>query len=296
MTRIDIRAARRRFERAASTCAEASVLAREVERRMAERLDYMKHEPQRVLDVGHGVGDGLRALRRRYPKATLLGVDSALALVRRAQSRQTMLARAMSFAFAPRPHHLCADMVQLPLANASVGMVWSNLALAWVEEPLAALREIHRVLEMGGLIMFSTYGPDTLKELRGAFAEADARPHIHDFIDMHDLGDLLLAAGFADPVMDMEYITLTYAGVDALVRDLRHSGQSNVALERSRGLMGRRTWQVMERGYERFRRDGRLPATFEIVYGHAWKAQSHRQTDSAGRDVARIDFIPVKPR
>ncbi|MBI4293365.1 MAG: methyltransferase domain-containing protein [Betaproteobacteria bacterium] len=296
MTRIDIHAARRRFERAASTCSEASVLAREVERRMAERLDYIKHEPQRVLDAGQGVGDGLRVLRRRYPKAMLLGVDSALALARRAESRQTVLARAMAFAFAPRPHHLCADMVQLPLANTSVGMVWSNLALAWVEEPLAVLREIHRVLEMGGLIMFSTYGPDTLKELKRAFAEADAKPHIHPFIDMHDLGDMLLAAGFADPVMDMEYITLTYAGVDALARDLRNSGQTNVALERSRGLMGRRTWQAMERAYERFRRDGRLPATFEIVYGHAWKVQSHRQTDPGGRDVARIDFMPRRPR
>ena len=296
MTRLDMRAARRRFERAASTCSEASVLAREVERRMAERLGYIKHEPKRVLDAGHGLGDGMRLLRRRYPKATLLGVDSALAVASRAKSRQTLAERVMSLLFAPGPHHLCADMARLPLANASVGMVWSNLALGWVEEPLTAFREFQRVLEIGGLLMFSTYGPDTLKELRQAFAAADAGPHIHHFIDMHDLGDMLLAAGFAEPVMDMEYITLTYAGIDALVDDLRHSGQSNVALERSRGLMGRRSWQAVRRSYEHLRHDGRLPATFEIIYGHAWRAQPRRQVDVAGPTLARIDFTPRKPR
>ncbi len=255
---------------------------------MAERLEYIKHEPRCVLDAGHGVGDGLRLLRRRYPKATLLGVDSAMDVASEARSRQTMVERAMSLLFAPGPYPLCADMARLPLANASVAMVWSNLALAWAEEPLAAFREFHRVLEIGGLIMFSTYGPDTLRELRQAFADADARPHIHRFIDMHDLGDMLIEAGFAEPVMDMEHITLTYTGVDALVRDLRLSGQSNVALERRRGLMGRSRWQAMLASYERARHEGRLPATFEIVYGHAWKSQPRK--DEAGRQIVKTDF------
>ncbi|MBI2316637.1 MAG: malonyl-ACP O-methyltransferase BioC [Betaproteobacteria bacterium] len=295
MTELDKRAARSRFARAASTSPEASVLAREVERRMAERLDYVKHEPARILDAGCGLGDGLRLLRGRYPKATLIGVDSAFAVVAQAISRQTIAGRALSQLLARESHHLCADMARLPLADASVGMVWSNLALAWAGEPLATLREFQRVLEAGGLLMFSSYGPDTLKELKQAFAEADSRPHVHRFIDMHDLGDMLLAAGFAEPVMDMEVITLTYPGVDALLRDLRLSGQTNVARERSRGLMGRRTWHAMIAGYERTRREGRLPASFEIVYGHAWKPRQ-RQSDAAGQRLVKVDFVPPKRR
>ena len=255
---------------------------------MAERLDYVRHEPACVLDAGFGAGAGLRLLGRRYPKAKLVGVDAAPAVVRQAATGRTVAERARSFFGAAGPHCLCADMARLPLARASVGMVWSNLALGWSRDPLMAFREFHRVLDVGGLVMFSTYGPDTLKELRQAFADADDGLHVHSFIDMHDLGDMLVVAGFAAPVMDMEHIALTYSGVDALVRDLRLSGQSNVAIERGRGLMGRRRWQAMVASYERRRHEGRLQATFEIVYGHAWKPQS--RTDAAGRQIVRSDF------
>src|SRR5882762_6534404 len=174
---LDPAQVRRAFERAAAAGGDAAVLHREVERRMFERLDYIRLRPHRVLDSGCGVGRGLKLLRRRYPEADFLG----------------------------------ADFARLPLRAASVDMVWSNLALAWAGDPLAALREVHRVLIAGGLLMFSSYGPDTLKELKAAFGADSAARHVHSFIDMHDLGDMLVASGFAAPVMDMEVITLTYS-------------------------------------------------------------------------------------
>jgi malonyl-CoA O-methyltransferase len=293
--RIDVRAARRRFERAASTYGDVAVLAREVERRMAERLDYMRDDPQCVLDAGCGPGEGLALLRKRYPRARLIGLDSARAMTRSARRARTILGRVRNLLSGAACDHVCGELARLPLAAASVSMVWSNLALAWAADPLPALSELARVLQPRGLLMFSTYGPDTLKELRGAFAGVDRYAHVHRFIDMHDLGDMLVAAGFAEPVMDMELVTLAYTGVAALARDLRLSGQSNVDDGRRRGLMAPRAWTKMAVAYEASRREGRLPATFEIVYGHAWKAEArmreHGRAD--GAQVMKTDF-PLK--
>jgi len=291
---IDVRAARRRFERAAATYGEVAVLAREVERRMAERLTYIRYRPQNVLDAGCGPGDGLRLLRRHYPKAGLIGLDSASAMTRAARRAQTITTLARDFLSGAACSHVCSDLARMPFAAGSVGMVWSNLALAWTADPLAALTEIGRVLEPQGLLMFSTYGPDTLRELREAFARVDRHPHVHRFGDMHDFGDLLVAAGLADPVMDMEMVTLAYADVGALARDLRLSGQSNVATGRGRGLLTPRAWACMADAYEVLRRDGRLPATFEIVYGHAWKGESRARPD--GSHVVNVQLPRKKAK
>jgi malonyl-CoA O-methyltransferase len=167
-------------------------------------------------------------------------------------------------------------------------MVWSNLALAWAGDPLAALREVHRVLIAGGLLMFSSYGPDTLKELKAAFGAGSGARHVHSFIDMHDLGDMLVASGFAAPVMDMEVITLTYSEVPALLRDLKASGETCAARDRRRGLMGRRAWERMLASYERERKQGRLPATIEVIYGHAWKSEPRTTVD--GRRIIEVEL------
>ena len=179
-------------------------------------------------------------------------------------------------------------MRALPLASGSCGMLWSNFGLAFAGEPQAALREFARVLEPGGLLMFSAFGPDTLRELRAAFAQADALAHVHDFADMHDLGDMLAASGFATPVMDMEMITLTYADVAALARDLRASGQTNALIAQRRTLTGKTRWRRMAAAYEAACQpaDGRLPASFEVVYGHAWKGAPRAR----GQSVVKLDF------
>lgn len=290
---LDMKQVRRAFARAADTCAQASMVTREVERRMAERLDYIKCDPARVLDAGTGLGEGLALLRRRFPRAELIGVDIAHALLRRARRAGTAFDRLRALAGRGRVHWACGDLVSLPLKSASVDLVWSNLALAWASDPLAALAEFRRVLVGGGLLMFSTYGPDTLKELRTAFGARGAR-RVHSFVDMHDLGDMLVAGGFAAPVMDMEMITLTYPDVGALARELRASGQTSAARERPRGLTGRGEWRRMAVLYENERKHGKLPATIEIVYGHAWKGEPRITAD--GRQVMKLDFKSGKSR
>ena len=255
---------------------------------MLERLQYIKLAPRRVLDAGCGDGHGARQLAEIYPDAQLLGLDFAYPMLQAARGHDPWLRRLLA---RERVAYLCADFAALPLAPASVDLAWSNLALHCAGDPLPALKELRRVLQVGGLLMFSCYGPDTLKELRSAFAAGDGAAHVHGFIDMHDLGDMLSACGYAAPVMDMEQITLTYADVDALVADLRASGQVNALAGRSRGLTGKGVHQAMRAAYEALRRDGTLPATFEIVYGHAWRPQQRVSED--GRAIIRIE--PRRP-
>ncbi|WEN41581.1 Malonyl-[acyl-carrier protein] O-methyltransferase [Thauera sp. GDN1] len=287
---LDRRLLRRRFERAAATCDSADLLAREVARRMDERLDYIRVAPRRVLDLGCGTGADLARLAERFPDATVLAADFSPAMLERAGARLRparsggLLRRLLSAAPLPLPQ-LAAQADALPLARASLGLVWSNLMLPALDDPLPTFREIHRTLEVDGLLMFSTLGPDTLRELRAALP-ARRGDRVHRFIDMHDIGDALVQAGFADPVMDMEIVTLTYPDLDTLLQDLRHSGGANAATGRPRGLSGRREWAEARAAYERLRHDGRLPATFEIIQGHAWKVAP--KTTEDGRSIVRF--------
>jgi len=186
-----------------------------------------------------------------------------------AASRQTLLRRF---------RRVCANAAALPLREASVDLVLSNLVLHWCDDPDAVFAECRRVLRPGGLLTFTTLGPDTLAELRRAWAAADAHTHVHRFIDMHDLGDALVRAGLAEPVLDVERCTLTYGSVGDLARDLRAMGAANAAAGRPRGLTGRSSFERMAGAYEAYRRDGRLPATCEVVYGQAWCPVGPRRT------------------
>jgi malonyl-CoA O-methyltransferase len=245
--RIDARLARSRFNRAGKSFEAVARLEAEVGARMLERLDYVKVAPRRVLDAGSGPAREARDLSSRYRAAQVIALDYALAMLPRRGW------------FSRKPVSLCADFLHLPLADATVELVWSNLALHWVNEPLAAFREFERVLAPGGLLMFSTLGPDTLQELRAVAGGA----RVHEFVDMHDLGDMLVAAGFATPVMDMERIRIEYASGAALLEDLRSSGQTNARADRARGFAPRDLLRE-------FRSKPQV-ATYEVVYGHAWK-------------------------
>jgi malonyl-CoA O-methyltransferase len=221
---------------------------------MAERLDYIRLEPRRILDAGSG--PPRRVLQKRFPRARVISLDSAL---------EMLPGRGWLAGLLPsRETAVCADLEKLPLADGSIDLVWSNMALHWLSDPLPAFREFRRVLAPRGLAMFSTLGPDTLKELRSAAGAG----RVHAFSDMHDLGDMLLAAGLTSPVMDMEMLTIAYADAGRLLRDLRASGQTSARADRPRGLAGRRFAGGLHRAL------GDKPqATFEVVYGHAWRAQ-----------------------
>jgi len=252
---------RRAFGRAAASYAAHAALQAEVGTRLREHLDDVADfSPARILDVGCGPGDGARALQARWPAADVVALDLALPMLGIA---------AAADAGARRAAFVCADAQALPFADASIDLVHSSLCLQWCDDPGLALAEFRRVLRPEGLLLFSTFGPDTLKELRAAFAAVDDAPHVSRFIDMHDIGDGLLASGFRDPVLARDDFTLTYADARDLMRDLRAIGATNADARRQRSLTGKQHLARVVAAYEVFRRDGTLPATYEVVYAIA---------------------------
>ena len=250
------------FDRAARDYDAAAFLQKEVGERLLERLDLMANTPARVLDIGCGTGRPTRDLVRRYPQSQVIGVDLAPGMLKRAVKKQSWFGKGARF--------VCAEASQLPLADASCDLLYASLLLQWCEDLDATLLEWRRLLKPHGLLLFSTLGPDTLKELRAAWSSVDEFNHVNRFLDMHDVGDALIRAGFVEPVMDVEHLTLTYADAPALMRDLKSIGAHNVTAGRRRGLMGRGRLAAFSTAYERFRQEGRLPATYEVVYGTAW--------------------------
>ncbi|MDP3585381.1 MAG: malonyl-ACP O-methyltransferase BioC [Thiobacillus sp.] len=304
---LDFAEVRRAFDYAAASYDAHAVLQREVCDRLLERLDFVSLQPGRVLDVGCGTGYGLAHLRSRYAEAELCALDIAPAMLAATRARlpqptwaQRALQRLTHYVLGTTrardgipcgypsafTHLVCADMDRLPLAPNSVNLVWSSLALQWAHDLEAAFRGVHQVLAPGGLVMFATFGPDTLKELRAAFSAVDDAPHVNRFIDLHDIGDMLIHAGFSSPVMEMEMLTLTYADLKTLMRDLKGIGAHNAAAARRRGLLGKSAWARLEQAYESNRYEGRLPATFEVIYGHAWVGDKLQRED--GRQVIQF--------
>ena len=254
---------------------------------MAERLDVVKLAPAAILDAGCGTGDAQAELALRYPAARRVALDVALPMLgmatAKARQRRSAIARIFSaftgWAGGGDADYVCGDVAALPFAGGAFDLAWSNLMLQWVSDLPGALEQLGRVLRPGGLVAFSTFGPDTLRELRAAFAGIDRHVHVSRFTDMHDIGDMLVHAGFADPVMQMEQLTLTYAGAPAMMRDLKAIGATNATQARPRALMGRARWERALASLDAARRDGRIPATFEVIYGHAWKAIPKRTAE-----------------
>ena len=276
----------------------AQFLFREIARRMAEKLDLIKIDSKCVLDLGCGSGADLQSLVKRFPDATtVVGVDSSFQALNQFQDESVPESRLDSFLtkfLSGRSKRqsqvklVCADFANLPIAGSSFDVLWSNLALHWHPEPDQVLREWFRVLSKNGLVMFSSFGPDTLREIRQAFAAIDDFPHTLPFVDMHDLGDMLVAAGFATPVMDVERITLTYADLDSLFCDVRAFGGNPLSTQRH-GLMGKSAMKTLRSEFEKKRgADGRMPITIEVIFGHAFKPIPTRT--AAGESIIRLDF------
>ena len=269
---IDRHAVARAFDRASRSYDAAAALQDRVRKELLTRLEELEVEPRAVLDLGAGTGHGTRALKRRYPKAVVVAVDIAPGMLEQARQQSRWLRRF---------ERVRADAYALPFAGATFDLVFSNLMIQWCDDLDAVFAEIARVLKPGGLLLFSTFGPGTLAELREAWAESDASNHVNHFFDPHALGSALMHAGLGEPVLDVDRIVLGYPDAMTLMRELKAIGAHNVTRGRARGLTGRTRLAAMIRAYEALRRDGKLPATWEVIHATAWGA-AHRDTENAG--------------
>jgi malonyl-CoA O-methyltransferase len=273
---VRVETVRRQFDRRASRFARGDFLPREVGRRLLERLDGVRLTPRRILDVGCGGGAMRAPLVTRFADASWIGVDLSLPMLTAAREAD-FVARVLARWRGRAGARVCADAAALPFADGAFDLVLSNLMLHWHPAPHAVLREWNRVLAVGGLLLFSCFGPDTLRELRAACAEALPAAAPMPFTDMHDYGDMLIAAGFAAPVMEMETLRLTYPSPSQLVREVRLLG-GNPRDDRARGLpSGARARALLQALHRQRGADGRIALTFEIVYGHAWKPPPRAQ-------------------
>jgi len=269
---LDRSAIRKHFDRASGSYDESAVLQARLRQQMLERLEWIAFTPEVVVDLGCGTGHAAAALSRRWPQARVIAVDFAPGMLRETARREE----------ASRIERLCADAESLPLPDATVDLLFCNLMLPWCDDPDAVFGEIARVLRPRGLLTFSTFGPDTLIELREAWRAADDATHVIPFTDMHDIGDGLVRAGLVEPVLDVCRYTLTYPDLNSLMRDLKAIGARNASTGRPRGLTGRNRLRAVEQAYERHRADGVLPATYEAVFGQAWGAMPRTDPERDG--------------
>jgi malonyl-CoA O-methyltransferase len=285
---LDVRRVRDSFSQAAATYDAAAVLQARVRDELLHRLEVLRMEPGVVLDLGAGTGQATIALKRRYPRGRIVALDIAPGMLRQARRRQTLLRRF---------DRVLADAATLPLRDASVDMLFSSLMLQWCNDPDQVLQECRRVLRPGGVLHFTTLGPDTLLELRKSWQAADpGHAHVNRFVDMHDLGDALMRAGFTEPVLDVERYTLTYDDARSLMRDLKAIGAHNATAGRARGLTGKSTLARMLAAYEGFRREGKLPATYEVVFAQAWCPTGPVRTKGQPKSETRVPVDQIRRR
>jgi malonyl-CoA O-methyltransferase len=272
----------RSFTRAAARYETAAVLPREIGHRLLERLDLIRLQPQHIVELGSATGYFSKQLEQRYRKSKITAIDMSLSMLQHAKRRT---------GWRTRQRFICAEASQLPLADHSIDFIFSNLMLQWCADLNTLFREFRRVLKPEGLLLFTTLGPDTLTELRQSWAAIDNKTHVHAFVDMHDIGDCLVRAKFVDPVVDMEKLTVNYRSVHDLMRDLQALGAHNLAADRHSGLTGKQHLQQMLAVYEHFRSAaGLLPATVEVIYGHAWGPPL--SVDSNANSAGDV-YIPV---
>ena len=277
---LDKQRVKRHFDRAARTYSEHALVQAEIAQRFLERFDFIKMAPTRILDVGCGTGALTRLLLKKFSSAAVTALDISDNMLQELESSLSFWQRLRK-----KVRLVQADAEDLPFDKNQFDLIVSNLTLQWCNSLDQVFSHIERTLEPQGLFMFTTFGPDTMKELRQAWATVDSSNHVNLFYDMHDIGDALLRAGFSDPVMDVEHITMTYETMDVLLKDIKKIGATNATQGASRGLTSRARLQQFKTEYEKLRQDGLLPVTYEVIYGHAWA----RGASLAGNDPGAVD-------
>jgi malonyl-CoA O-methyltransferase len=259
MPRLEKQKLLENFNRAATAYDDISVLQKYTGEELIDRLQVIRLDPDLIMDLGSGLGRSARKLSELYKAAQVIQLDIAQDMLKTARTVPTA-----------RQSYLCADAEALPIKSQSIDLAFSNLMLQWCPDPGRLLADIVRCLKPGGLFIFATLGPDTLRELKESWGAVDDGIHVNTFIDMHDLGDALLVSGFAEPVMETDSIIITYETVTELMHDLKSLGAGNVNHARRKTLTGKLRLMNMFKEYEKRRKDGRLPASHEVIYGHAW--------------------------
>ncbi len=279
---LNPRTVRLAFDRVASLYDGHAALEQEVASRLLDRLEFHRLTPQRIVDLGCGTGQASAGLKNRFRKAEVIGLDSSPAMLVQLRRKSRVLRRLRA---------VCADMSALPLADQSSELLFSNLALQWCPDPAALFTEFRRVLTPGGMLLFSSFGPGSLRELRAAWVAADGTAQTMEFVDILQVGDALMAAGFQEPVMDAERITVSYPDIDSLVRELKATGtsgflQGQSSLEEAKG--------ELEKAYEPFRKEGRYPVTYEIIYGTAFGPQQGQPRKTSQGDVVTFSVESLR--
>lgn len=291
LTQLDRAAIRQSFDRAAPGYDHYAVLQREVESRLLERIEFQRHKPDVILDLGCGTGSASRTLAGQNPQANVIALDWASAMLSRVTAEDKVDSDSSS---GLQP--VCADMHALPLAARSVDLIFSSLALQWSYDLPAIFREFRRIMKADAMLVFTCFGPDTLFELKQSWRVVDDLPHVNDYPDMHDIGDELLAAGFREPVMDAERLTLEYPDVMSLMRELKGIGAHNVASKRQHSLTGKSRLKTMLQAYEQFRRGDRYPASYEVIYGTAFAPAEGQPVKTPDGDVATFSVDALRTR
>ena len=281
MNSLDRHRIARNFSGAAADYEQHAVLQKLVSERLLSRLDLIKLTPEWIIDAGSGVGITARTLKKKYRRARVIQIDLSRAMLFHSMKKSSR--------WFSGQHFVCADAEQLPVATARIDLVFSSLMLQWCNDLDRTLAEAGRVLRSNGLYLFATLGPGTLRELRESWARVDDGSHVHTFVDMHDIGDALVRVGLEGVVMESENITLTYKECTGLMRDLKALGAINANTFRHKGLTGRHKLQHMMQNYESYRVAGSLPATYEVIYGHAWAVGERTRLTRSGQAV----LVPV---
>ena len=280
---VDLHRVQNSFDAAAKNYDSFSLLQQTVADRLIESFEHIKAEPKSILDLGAGTGYGSRHLKKQFKKSQIYQMDLSIEMLKGSRKQSPL--------FFSKNHFLCANAEHIPLPDKSVDLVFSSLMLQWCNDPDAVFAEIKRVLKPGGVFLFTSFGPDTLKELRESWSQVDNDVHVNAFADMHDIGDSLIRNGMDAPVLSIEHIVITYDECKQLMRELKNIGAHNVNHGRRKTLTGKQRLQKVVNHYESFRSDNKLPATYEVIYGHAWNPEISKHDKSSNIQSVSLEDL-----